>query len=210
MRRVSALSIPVPEIEVPPRSSLHTLLLTAGFAGVLFILTFVVLGALAPNYSSVRETISSLEFTSLGTGQRINFFIFGLLLCAFGAGLRRELKRGRGALFIPFFQVFSGISVIGDAVFIHPPLHLVCDLIAFNSTLLVLFGFAWVFHQNPLWKSWTAFTIATALLMTALLTAFGFANHLGGPAGLMEKLATLVRTVWSVLFTGKLLLGSRL
>jgi hypothetical protein len=47
-------------------------------------------------------------------------------------------------------------------------------------------------------------------LMMAFLTAFGFANHLGGPAGAMEKLATSTRTLWSVVLTVKLLGGTRL
>jgi hypothetical protein len=46
--------------------------------------------------------------------------------------------------------------------------------------------------------------------MMALLFGFGMANHLGGPAGLMEKLATVVRTTWPVLLVARLLAGSRL
>lgn len=192
------------------RSSGEKVLLCTGFAGALFILTFVILGVLAPNYDSVRETISATEFTSFGMVQRINFFFFGLLLCTFAVALRRELKGGRGELVIPLFQMISGIGAIGDAIFIHFPLHLVCDLIAFNATLIVLFAFAWALRGNANWKGWSTYSIATALLMVVLLTAFGFANHAGGPAGLLEKLATATRTLWSVLFTSRLLLGARL
>lgn len=192
------------------RSSGESLLLSTGFAGVLFILTFLVLGVLAPNYDSMRETISATELTSLGTAQRVNFFLFGLLLCAFAVALRRELKGGRGELVIPAFQMISGIGAIGDAIFIHYPLHLVCDLIAFNATLIVLFAFAWVFRGKANWAGWSAYSIATALLMVVLLTAFGFANHAGGPAGFFEKCATVTRTSWSVLFTSRLLRGVRL
>ena len=67
------------------------LLLAAGFGGVLFILTLVVLGAVAPNYDPLRDTISTLEFTPLGAAQRTNFFVFGLLLCAFAVALGQEL-----------------------------------------------------------------------------------------------------------------------
>jgi hypothetical protein len=192
------------------RSQRHRLLLATGFGGLLFIVTYVILGALAPNYNPVRETISALEFTTLSMVQRINFFVFGLLLCAFAVGLRLELDRGRGARLIPLFQFLSGIAVIGDALFIHDPLHLVCDLIAFNSALLVLFLFAWRFRSDIRWKGWGAYSIVTALLMMAFLTAFGFANHVGGPAGAMEKLATATRTLWSALLTAKLLAGGRL
>ena len=98
----------------------------------------------------------------------------------------------------------------GDAFFIRPPLHLACDLVAFNAALCVLFLFAWRFRRDPLWRGWTAYSFLTAVAMMALLLGFGMANHLGGPAGLMEKLATIVRTTWSVLFVSRLLAGARL
>jgi hypothetical protein len=192
------------------RSQTHRLLLATGFGGLLFIVTYVILGALAANYSPVRETISALEFTTLGVAQRINFFVFGLLLCAFAVGLRLELDRGKGARLIPLLQFLSGVAVIGDALFIHDPLHLVCDLVTFNSSLVVLFLFAWRFWNDIHWKGWSVYSIATALLMMTFLTAFGFANHVGGPAGVMEKLATATRTLWSALLTAKLLVGARL
>jgi len=193
-----------------PRSTTQTLLLASGFGGLLFIATFLVLGVVAHPYHPVQETISALEFTSLGLAQRLNFVIFGLLLIAFAFALRMELHGGRGARLIPLFQFVSGAAVIGDGLFIHEPLHLICDLIAFNATLLVLFLFAWRFWPDPRWKPWAYYSIATALLMMSFLTAFGLFNHPGGPAGTMEKLATATRTLWSVLLTLKLLRGARL
>jgi hypothetical protein len=192
------------------RSKVQTALLATRFSGILFVMTFLVLGAIAPGYNALRETISALEFTTLGFAQRINFFIFGLMLMLFALALRRELGAGSGAVLIPVFQYLSGIGVSGDAVFIHEPLHLVCDLIAFNSALLVLFLFARRFSGDPRWKGWTAYSILTALLMIAFLTAFGVANHLGGPAGVFEKLASLTRTSWSVLLVWNLYSGRRL
>jgi|HubBroStandDraft_6_1064221.scaffolds.fasta_scaffold14544_2 hypothetical protein len=192
------------------RSKAQTALLAAGFGGVLFALTFLVLGAIAPGYDALRETISALEFTPLGFAQRISFFVFGLMLMAFALALHRELVAGRGAVLIPTFQFLSGVGVAGDAIFIHEPLHLVCDLIAFNSSLLVLFLFAWRFSGDSHWKGWTDYSILTALLMMAFLTAFGVANHLGGPAGAFEKLASMTRTFWSALLVGKLYSGRRL
>ncbi len=189
------------------RSGLQKTLLAAGFSGVIFFAVFTILGIFVPNYTFARDTISALELTPLGVAQRANFLVFGLLLCAFATALRRELAPGRGALLIPFFQLFSGIGVIGDAVFIYNPLHLVFDLIAFNSALLFLFVFAWRFSCESRWKGWSAYSIVTAILMMAFLAAFGAANHLGGPAGLLEKLAASTRTLWSALLAAGLLRG---
>ena len=196
--------------ERAPRSIAQRILLATGFAGVLFIGAFVVLGALAPGYDPARETISALEFTPLSMAQRINFFGFGLLLCTFAVALRRELWPYRHATVIPAFQLLSGLGVIGDAIFIHFPGHLVCVLVAFLSTLIVLCGFALHFRRLDQWRGWSAYSVVTAVLMMVLLTAFGYANHAGGPAGLMEKSATGVRTLWSVLFAWKLLRGARI
>ncbi|HEX3372797.1 MAG TPA: DUF998 domain-containing protein, partial [Edaphobacter sp.] len=132
-------------------------------------------------------------------------------LIAFAFALRTELHHGRGARLIPLLQFLSGLAVIGDGLFIHEPLHLICDLITFNSTLLILFLFAWRFWPDPRWKHWAYYSIVTALLMMCFLTAFGLTNHPGGgPAGAMEKLAVVTRTLWSVLLTLKLLRGARL
>lgn len=191
------------------RSGNQKLLLTCGFGGVLFVATFVVLGILAPGYSSLHDAISALEFTPLSLAQRMNFFVFGLVVCGFAVALQRELTPGRGAVLIPLFQLVAGIGLIGDAVFIHDPLHLICDLIAFNSSLAVLFLFAWRFRFESEWKSWGMYSIATAVIMMAFLTAFGFLNPFHGPAGLMEKLASATRTTWSVALTIRLMAGAR-
>lgn len=192
------------------RSKTQVILLAAGLGGLLFVLTYLVLGMLAPGYAPLRQTISALEFTSVGIAQRLNFLVFGVTLCVFALALRRELGAGRGAVLIPVLQCTSGIGVIGDAIFIYEPMHMVCDLIAFNSALLFLFLFAWRFSGDNRWKGWTAFSILTGLLMMALLTAFGVANHLGGPAGAFEKLASLTRTSWSTLLVLRLYAGRSL
>jgi len=193
-----------------PRSAAQTVLLASGFGGLLFIGAFLVLGIVAQPYRSAQEAISALEFTSCALAQRINFVVFGALLIVFAFALRNELQHGRGARMVPIFQALSGIAVIGDGLFIHYPLHLICDLIAFNSTLLVLFLFAWRFWPDTHWRPWAVYSFITAVLMMLFLTAFGVANHIGGPAGIMEKLATATRTLWSVLLTRKLLKGARL
>lgn len=192
------------------RSKTQTALLASGFGGLLFVPAYLALGWLAPGYDALRETISALEFTPLGPAQRMNFLVFGMALCVFAAALRRELGGGRGAVLIPLFQGMSGAGVIGDAIFIREPMHMACDLLAFNSALAVLFLFAWRFSGDSRWRGWTSFSILTALLMMALLTAFGVANRMGGPAGAFEKLASLTRTTWSALLVFRLYAGRAL
>ena len=131
-------------------------------------------------------------------------------MACFALGLRIELQKGRGALLIPLFQLLSACAVIGDGIFVHEPMHMACDLVAFNATLVTLFLFAWRFWNDPRWKGWGSYSIATAILMMGFLAAFGISNHQGGPAGAFEKLAVTTRTLWSVLLVGRLLRVGRL
>jgi hypothetical protein len=190
-----------------PRCNRQMALLAAGFGGLLFVLTYLILGAMAPGYDTLRDTISALEFTTFGIAQRINFLVFGMTLCTFAVALRRELGTGRGSVLIPIVQCLSGAGVIGDGIFVHEPMHTVCDLLAFNSALLVLFLFAWRFANDSRWRGWTRFSILMAVLMMSFLAAFGVANHTGGLAGLFEKLASVMRTTWSVLLVKTLYSG---
>jgi len=192
------------------RSKTKTVLLASGFGGILFVTTFVVLGLITPAYDSLHGTISALEFTSAADLQRLNFLLFGLLTITFAVALLRELQSGRGSVTIPVFQALAGVGLIGDAIFIHEPLHLVCDLIAFNASMAVLLLFAWRFHGDTRWPGWTRYCILTVILMMGFLSAFGIALRLGGPAGLFEKLATLTRAIWSVTLVRSLYRGRQL
>jgi hypothetical protein len=200
-------SIAVRETITMQRPKTQATLLATGFVGLLFVLTNLTVGALVPEYDALRDTISALALTNLGFAQRMNFLVFGMALCAFAVALRRELGAGRGAALIPIVQSVTGVGLIGDAIFVYGPMHMVCDLIAFNSALLVLFLFAWRFAGDDRWKGWAALSIVTALLMMAFLAAFGVANHVGGTAGLFEKLASLTRSSWSVLLVQQLYAG---
>lgn len=183
-------------------------LLLTGCGGLLFIAVFTTLGYVARPYHGLRETISALEVTQFGLVQQANFVLFGVFLCLFALALWRELQMGWGVLIIPFFQVLAGAGVIGDGFFLWPTaLHMVCALIAFNAGLCVLFCFGWRVRRDDRWRGWAAFSYLTAVATMVFLFCFGMMNHLGGPAGLMEKLATGVRTVWSVALVMRLLSG---
>lgn len=169
---------------------------------------FITLGSLAHPYDPLRDAISALESTGVGRAQQVNFVVFGVLLCLFAWALRLELQSGRGAIAIPFFQALTGLGVIGDGFFLWPsPAHMVCAQIAFNAGLCLLFLFAWRVRHDTRWRGWTAGSCLTAVAMMAFLFGFGMMNHLGGPAGLMEKLATAARTLWSVALVSRLLSG---
>ena len=84
---------------------------SAGFGGVLFIAAFVGLGFVTPGYSLVRDTISALELNPIGIAQQTNFFVFGVLICMFAVGLRREMQEGFGSLVNSFYSVSWAVWV---------------------------------------------------------------------------------------------------
>lgn len=193
-----------------PRSRSIFLLLT-GLCGLPFIAVFLTLGSLTHGYNPLRDTISALEVTPLGWAQQINFVVFGILLCLFALALRRELESGWGAWAIPAFQSLAGIGVICDGFFLWPTAaHTWCALIAFNAALCVLFSFAWRVRGDRRWRGWALGSSLAAVAMMISLFCFGMLNQRGGPAGLMEKLATVIRTGWSVALVWRLLSGASL
>ncbi|HWZ02168.1 MAG TPA: DUF998 domain-containing protein [Mucilaginibacter sp.] len=198
-------------VNMPDKKPLsQVILLCCGFAGILFMLIYTVFGFFTPGFNAVRDTISSLELVKNGWLQQANFILYGLLTILFTIGISKELIKSTNAKFIVLFQLLIGIGLIGDGIFIYEPLHTTCDIIVFNSVLIVLFLFSWQFYKTNSWKGWIVYSLVAAFMMMTLLAAFGFANAHHGWSGLFERLAVLPRTLWSIVLIIKLLKGRRL
>lgn len=194
------------------RSIAQTLLLSCGIlASVLFTATYLIEGALHPGYDLMRQTISSLELVSNGWTQQVNFIVFALLISCFAVGIRKELSGGFGATVFPILQGLVALGLVISGIFVYDPLHTVGDYIAFLSVVIGFFVIARRFAQEPDWgMGWAVYSITSAILAMGFLAAFGTALGHGGDAGLFERLAGLVRSVWSLFFVGRLLTGARL
>jgi hypothetical membrane protein len=194
------------------RSVAQILLLSCGIlASVLFTATYLIEGALHPGYDLMRQTISSLEWVSNGWTQQVNFIVFALFISCFAVGVRKELSGGFSATAFPILQGLVALGLLISGIFISDPLHTIGDYITFLSLVIGFFVIARRFAQEPHWGiGWAVYSIGSAFLMMGLLAAFGTALSHGGPAGLFERLAGLVRSIWTVLFVGRLLTGTRL
>jgi hypothetical protein len=89
-----------------------------GFAGPLFVVVFVIEGALRPDYSPVRQPVSSLSIGSTGWTQMAKFLVTGLLVLAFALGLQ---QRGNG-LWLPILIGLIGVGLLGASVFTCDPI----------------------------------------------------------------------------------------
>jgi hypothetical membrane protein len=194
-----------------PRPLFHNILLSCGIAGsILFTVFYFIEASLVPGFSSTRQTISDLELVNNGWMQSANFIMMGILTCFFTVGLRLELRKGAMAVWLPFFQLLVALGVIASGIFIYNPLHTIASMVAFIPLIICFFLFARLFKGDPRWRGWAAYSIISAVLMMAFLYLFGMEKANGGPAGLYERLVVLVRSVWSLIFTIRLLKGVRL
>jgi hypothetical membrane protein len=195
-----------------PKTTMHTYLLCCGLIGsILFNITYFTFGAIAPGYDMMRQPIGDLELINHGWIQSVNFIVFGLAICAFAAGLRKELAGGFGATLIPLFQVFIALGVILAGIFIHEPIHTTASIIAFVSMLISFLLLARRFAGDPRWKGWTTYTILTVVLMILLFVIFCYAKSRDGAyAGIFERLVVVTRLVWSIIFIIRLLDGRKL
>ena len=94
-------------------------LLLAGVAApVVFVGSFLIQGALRPDYDPLRHPVSSLSLGPGGWVQQVTFWITGALVLACALGLRRA-GLGRAA---PILIGLVGIGLVGAGVFPADPI----------------------------------------------------------------------------------------
>lgn len=197
-------------------------LLTLGAAGpVIFIAVYLAAGAARPGYSTWHDTISTLSLTGTGWIQVASFMLYGVLTLCFAEGLRRSgaITRRRWA-----FLVIAGLGllVIGpvrtDPVLGYPAgaaatataggtVHDMVSLVVFVAFPAAVFTGPW----RP-FRGWAAFSDTTAVLSLAVVAVY-FAvvsaahGQAGGdsPAGLLERIPTVLIGGWQVAFAARVL-----
>jgi hypothetical membrane protein len=106
------------------RSLAVNVLLACGAIGpLLFIVVFLIEGAIRADYDALRHPISSLSIGPLGWIQAANFLMVGASLIAFAVGLRRVLKGSRGGVWGPLLIGLAGIGLFGAGLFTTDPIY---------------------------------------------------------------------------------------
>ena len=198
-------------------------LLWAGIAGpVVFIGTFLILGATRPGYDPARVFVSQLSLGDSGWVQVVNFVVTGGLLIAFAVGLERLLRTGPGSTWGPRLVGAVGFGLIIAGVFVadpalgYPPgtpggltmnpsdhgaVHLLGALFVFGGLPIATFAFARRFRAAG--RSWAAlWSVAAGVGMLACFVAANISAN-GGPsmdgvAGLLQRLAVTAGFTWLV------------
>jgi MFS family permease len=169
----------------------------------------VVVGDLAaslsiPDYSPIRDTVSSLALTGIGWLQSICFLAMGLLLEIFVAGLFFNIRRARGFYAGIVLLAFEGFVLMLIATF-HmdhpeaPPIDGTIHTLA-SYGLGLLFPIAILllapsFKSTPNWKNIFVYTLVAGILAFGLIVGAFFTEQ-SGWFGLYERIIILNALIW--------------
>jgi hypothetical membrane protein len=217
-----------------PQTSIRTrALLACGAIGCpLFILVFLIAGAIRPDYSLLRHPVSSLSIGALGWIQVANFIVTGLSVLAFAMGLRRALSSSIGAVWGPLLIGLVGIGLIGagafttDPVYGYPPdaplllasystqghFHDLFSFLVFLGLPIACFVFTRRFAALGE-RGWAIYSASTgiAMLATFVLAGMGFSQMPGfvDLAGAYQRLSIIIGWTWMTLLALHLLRNSK-
>jgi hypothetical membrane protein len=169
----------------------------------------VIVGDLAtslslPDYSPIRNSVSSLAWTDLGWLQTICFLAMGLLLEIFVAGLFFNIRRAKGFHAGIVLLALCGFVLMLIAAF-HmghsgaPPIDGTIHTIA-SYGLGLLFPIAILtlapsFKSTPNWKNIFVYTLIAGILAFGLIIGAFFTEQTGW-FGLYERIIILNALVW--------------
>ena len=187
-------------------------------AGPLFVATFLVEGALRPDYDALRHPVSSLALGPRGWVQVVNFAVTGVLYLAFAIGLSRAPRISVRTEIGPILIGAAAVGLIGAGVFTtdpisgYPPgtpdaftehtaagvLHDLFSAPTFLALPAAALVFAWSYRHDD--RRWTWYSAGSALV---LLVAFGVASaafsqvpSLVDRGGLFQRVAVTTGFAW--------------
>ena len=182
--------------------------------GPIFVVSFVIQGALRPGYDPLRHPVSALSLGPGGWVQMVTFWLTGLLVIAFAIGLRRvDIGRatpillaivGLGFLAAGFFACdpISGYPVGSPIPAPRTPHGIAHDL--FSTPVFTVLPAAMIVMARHFHRAgdrvWTLLSAAAAPVFFAcfVLASVGFGqNPLLMPyAGLWQRLALIIGLGW--------------
>jgi len=108
-------------VAIANRVPTRTLLLGGIVGPVLFVAVILVAGAIRQGYDPVRQYVSLLSLGDGGWVQSANFVLAGLLIAAFGVGLRRTASEDRAGRWMARFVTAAGLGLIWNGIFATDP-----------------------------------------------------------------------------------------
>lgn len=208
------------------------LLLCGAIGPFLFVVVFLIEGAVRADYNAWQTTISTLSWGDQGWIQILSFCLFGLLMLCFAIGLRRALRTGSGSLWAPILLFVAGVGLIvagpfvTDPVLGYPPgfpnvgppslhgtIHNTASLIVFVAIPAACFLMGWRFARDPASRGWAVYSVATGVLIlvfvgwffASVVAAAHAPNGAPSPAGLIERVFSIMGCCWLSLLALRLM-----
>jgi hypothetical protein len=206
------------------------LLIACGAVGpLLFIVAFLIEGAVRPGYSAWHDFVSELSLSNQGWTQIANFLVCGVLVICFAFGLRQVFRSGKGSVWGPLLLGIFGLSLLIAGVFVTDPslnydppgtpgstwhgmIHGINALLTLCSLTIGAFVLARRFAGDPAWRGWTLYSLITGLLflaffagslVVAILDQKGILPN--SPVGLLQRIAIIIGWGWIALLALRLL-----
>jgi len=184
---------------------------------MLWLALIAAAGALRPGFSHFTQYISELGERGSTTEALMRYGAFGftgfLYLCFAGA-VRVTVPNGRLQSVAAVLIAVDGIGRMGAGVFpcdpgcVHvspgPDLHKLFATIGFSSGIVAAIAWGVIMRRMPPLRSMSAFSAWSGLVaLVSLLLMLGMKTP-GLPAGLLEHVATVVLSVWLLVFARRL------
>lgn len=202
--------------------------LTCGTIGsLLFTATYLIEGATRPGYSAWQQAISALSLGPGGWVQQVNFVVFGAITVWTAFAWRKFLEGGAAATWYPILRGLQGFALIVDGFFsqdpagyplgaatlttstLHAAIHQIFAFVAITAIALGFFVLARRYVREPGWRGWATFSVISGILTIGLISVFGaLSGQHSQIAGIFERLATSLGTIWGIIFFTRLWLGT--
>jgi hypothetical membrane protein len=198
---------------------------------VLFIVVFLIEGALRHGYNPAMHPISSLSLGDLGWIQAANFLMAGMALCVSAYALRQSLRGAPGGTWGPLLIGAAGIGLCGAGIFTTDPLFgypasapLTLAQFSVHGRLHDLFSILWFLGMPSACfvlcrrffirgeRQWAVYSLLNGL---AMLVSFGLAGAgfkqspgLVEIAGIFQRLSVSFGMAWISLLSFRFLRNS--
>ena len=185
-----------------------------GVLGPLLWLSLIaVAGALQPGFSHVTQYISELAERGSSTETLMRYAAFeftGFLYLCFGLALMGEFRNGRFSRLAACLIAIDGLGRIGAGVFPCDPgceglslsqnLHHFFATAGFGSGILATIVWGIIFRIRDWPKMFTGYSVGSGISALTFLLLMTWSQNPMKTPGLFEHLATLVLSLWLLVF----------
>jgi len=189
------------------RLNIHSALAMAGMVGpIMLIIGDLTASLSSPDYSLVRNSISSLALMPIGWLQTIGFLALGLMVEIFTAGLLFNVKRARGFHLGIAVLVFFGFGMLLIGAFHTDPvgavrtiegrIHGFAATTSFSLFPVAILFLASSLKKDPGWKNLFIYSAVTFILAVLLGITLRIVQEKSGWFGLVERILVANMIIW--------------